>query len=400
MRTRLRVGAGLSALAILAAGCAWGASQATPSPSGPTPSPTATTPEPSPTRSCAQRTLARMTEEQRIGQLFMVGLRDDRLDAVEAQAIRDYHFGSVSFIKTTRAGAGLVREVARAVQALAGPETTGGASFFVAANQEGGLIQALQGPGFSTIPSAVDQGTMAPAALRSRATAWGRELLAAGVNLNLAPVLDVVAPGTDAENQPIGVLRRGYGHDPAAVASHGLAFLEGMAQAGVAAAAKHFPGLGRVLGNTDFTSNVVDRATTAQDPYLEAFRQAIDGGVPFVMVALATYTRIDPERQAVFSPIVMKDILRGRLGFAGVIVSDDIGAAVAIADIPPGERALDFLTAGGDMIISKTVSPAIAMARAVGSAAAGDGSLRARIDDAALRILKAKDGAGLLDCSD
>ena len=75
-----------------------------------------------------------------------------------------------------------------------------------------------------------------------------------------------------------------------------------MQGAGVATTVKHFPGLGRVVGNTDFTAGVVDAITTADDPYLEPFKTAIDAGVPFVMVSLATYDQIDPTHLAAFSP--------------------------------------------------------------------------------------------------
>jgi len=158
------------------------------------------------------------------------------------------------------------------------------------------------------------------------------------------------------------------------------------------------PGLGRVRGNTDFTGNVVDRVTTANDPYLQPFRDAIAARVPFVMVALATYTRIDPNHLAVFSPTVMA-ILRDRMGFRGVIVSDDIGAARAIAQIPTGRRAVDFLAAGGDMIISKFTGPAVAMEAAILSRAAADPAFRARVDQAVLRVLQAKAAYGLLPCA-
>src|SRR5207237_6117399 len=132
------------------------------------------------------------------------------------------------------------------------------------------------------------------------AAEWGRELVSAGVNLNFAPVMDVVPPGADAQNQPIGALRREFGHDPVTTGRHGAAFIRGMESARVATSAKHFPGLGRVVGNTDFTAQVVDTATAPNDPYLRSFRSAIRAGVPFVMVALATSTRSDPDRLAVF----------------------------------------------------------------------------------------------------
>jgi len=326
----------------------------------------------------------------------MVGLTGDRLGSDDARAIVAEHFGSVTFIEQTRAGVAGVRAVANAVQALSG-RATHGVRFFVAANQEGGLIQSLRGPGFSRIPSAIEQGRLSARVLEADAAAWGRQLLAAGVNLELAPVMDVVPPGTDAQNAPIGALRREYGHDPATVSSRGVAFIRGMERAGVATTAKHFPGLGRVRGNTDFTGGVVDRTTTAGDPYLGPFQSAIDANVPFVMVAEATYTRIDPNHLAVFSPVVMK-LLRERLGFTGVILSDDIGAAQAVASISPGNRATSFLAAGGDMIISKFTGTAVTMAAAILTRATTDPAFRAMVDDAVRRVLQAKSSYGLLPC--
>ena len=359
------------------------------------PSPSAS---PSPTLACAEATLARLTPEQRVGQLFLLGLANDALGPAEVSAIRAQHFGSVWFVEKSAGGVAAIRSVADATQGLATTETTGGVRFFVAANQEGGIIQSLSGPGFTTVPSALDQSAVDPAVLRMQAAAWGVQLRNAGVNLNFAPVLDVVPPGTDAQNEPIGALQRGYGHDPATVSAHGIAFLRGMQDAGIATSAKHFPGLGRVKGNTDFTSSVVDSVTTATDPYLATFRDAITAGVPFVMVALATYERIDQSGLAVFSPIVESQLLRGGLGFGGVVVSDDLGATVAVENIAPADRAIAFLSAGGDLIISKTIAPANAMATAIRARAQADGGFNARVNDAALRVLRAKASYGLLAC--
>src|SRR5256886_463914 len=367
-----------------------------------TPSATeATTPSPSPTATveCATRVLAGMTEEQRIGQLFLLGLANDQLGAAEMNAIRTYHLGSVWFVEQSTAGAAAIRTVGDAVQSLATADTTAGVGFFVAANQEGGIIQSLSGPGFSTIPSALDQGAIDPATLRPSAALWGRELASAGVNLDFAPVLDVVPPGTDAQNAPIGALRRGYGHDPGTVSAHAVAFMRGMDGAGIATTGKHFPGLGRVTGNTDFTAAVVDDVTTTTDAYLAPFRDVIGAGIPMVMVALAKYQRIDPTELAVFSPTVMRQMLRTSLNFTGVIVSDDLGATVAVANIAPADRAVDFLVAGGDFIISKTIAPANAMATAIAARASTDAAFKTRVDDAALRILRAKAARGLVRCS-
>ena len=355
-------------------------------------------PRPTAQASCVEAVLQRMTTAQRTGQLFLLGLADDQLGQAERSAIQDEHVGSVWFTDQTSIGVAGIRAIAAAVQAQANAPSTAGVGFFIAANQEGGRIQALAGPGFSTIPSAVGQGEQSTNALTADAAAWGRQLRAAGVNLDFAPVVDVVPPGDDTVNQPIGVLEREYGHDPLTAGGHAAAFIAGMAQAGVATTAKHFPGLGRVVGNTDVTAGVVDAVTAANGPYLASFRAAVGAGVPFVMVALATYTRIDPAHPAAFSTVVMNGLLRGGLGFRGVIMSDDLGATAAVATMPPGERALEFLLAGGDLIVSRTAAATAAMVAAVQARVGTDPRVAARVDDAVRRVLAAKQVAGLLSC--
>jgi beta-N-acetylhexosaminidase len=383
-------------LAVIAASCASNGA-AGPSRSATAPPPTTTSPTASATVSCTDAVFAQLTLPQRIGQLFALGLAGDQLGPAELEAIQSHHVGSVWFTETTTEGASAVRGVADAVQAQA-TDATGGVRFYVAANQEGGEIQALQGVGFSTIPSAVTQGTLDPSTLQRDAARWGRQLSAAGVNLDFAPVMDVVPAGTEAQNQPIGALHREFASDPATVADHGSAFIRGMSAAGIATTAKHFPGLGRVIGNTDNVAEVVDNVTTPTDPFLSSFQGAIDAGVPFVMVAEATYTQIDAAHLAVFSQTVMQ-LLREQVGFEGVIVSDDLGAATAVASIPPARRAIDFLSAGGDLIVSKTVDATEAMADAVVARASASSAFAARVDDAARHVLAAKDASGLLPCS-
>ncbi len=388
---RGRLGAALLLVAATVSACGPAVAGA-PAPSATaTVTPTATGP------ACADQVFAAMTPDQRIGQLFELGLANDRLGPTEINMIRTDHIGSVWFVDRSYSGVAGIHAVASAVRAQVSTASTANVGFFIAANQEGGLIQAMQGPGFSSMPTAVVQGSWAPAVLESRAAAWGQELRAAGLNLNFAPVMDVVPPGTDAQNQPIGALQREYGHDPATVGSHGAAFLRGMQQSGIAVTLKHFPGLGRVAGNTDFTT-ATDTTTTTSDPYLASFSQGIAANADFVMVALAKYTRIDPNHLAAFSSIVMTQMLRGSMGFRGVIISDDLGDTAAVASIPPATRAIDFLSAGGDMIISKTSAPADAMVQAIRSRAASDPSFRQRVDDAALRVLRAKQAFGLLPC--
>ena len=339
--------------------------------------------------------LGNLTLAQRVGQLFLVGVDGNIAGPGLTAAESTYHFGSLLLNKTAIGTAALATATA-AMQELAS-SGTGGVRFFIAANQEGGQIQQLSGPGFASMPSELEQGTWGVSTLRKAAMNWATDLSAAGVNLDLAPVMDVVPQGAAASNAPIGALDREFGFDPVTNGQHGTAFIQGMAAAGVMTVAKHFPGLGRVTGNTDFTPDVVDNVTTANDPYLNSFRAAVRAGAPMVMVALATYTQIDPRELAVFSPTVMR-LLRNGLGFSGVIVSDDMGQAAAVQAIPVATRATRFLSAGGDLITSQSLGPAEQMAAGVLAKASGNAVFRATVDAAAKRVLIAKQAAGLLPC--
>ena len=245
-----------------------------------------------------------MTEAQRVGQLFLVGLEGDPVSEA-ARAAADYHFGSWLLGASATAGVTGTAQLTGAVQSLASAHATDKVRFFIAANQEGGEIQALQGPGFQVMPSALAQGTLSPRTLERQAADWGRELRSAGVNLDLAPVMDVVPPGT----------------------------------------------------------------------------------------------RIDPRHLAVFSSRVMRLMLRQQMHFPGVIVSDDLGAAAAVAGIPPRSRAIDFLAAGGDLITSQTLDAAAAMDRAILGHIAVDAGFRAVVNSAVMRVLTAKQAYGLLPCA-
>ena len=334
---------------------------------------------------------------QQIGQLIFLGLGANQVGPAERAAIASYGVGSVWFTELSNAPASSVATVSGQVQGLA-TASSGGVGFLIGANQEGGQIDQFHGPGFDLIPSALQQGSEDPSLLQAQAARWGLQLQAAGINLNLAPVMDTVPPGQDQANAPIGALEREFGHDPDTVTAHGIAFIAGMHQSNVLVTAKHFPGLGRVTANTDFTANAVDSTTTSNDPYLAPFSRAIDAGVDLVMVSTATYTNIDPQHLAVFSPAII-GLLRGQDHFAGVVVSDDLGVAAAVASIAPGDRAVDFIAAGGDLVTVKTADLIAPMVTAIIGRAATDRVFADQVHAAAVRVLKLKIHAGLVTCA-
>jgi beta-N-acetylhexosaminidase len=344
----------------------------------------------------AQAVLNRLTTAQRVGQLFMVGGSVKGLSTATRTAISRYHVGNLILTGRTTTGAAPVRALSAGADAMTTNAATSAVPLLIASDQEGGYVQVLQGPWFSRMPTALTQGTFTDVGLTRSATVWGSQVRRAGVNVNLAPVMDTVSASFASRNAPIGALQREYGYTPAVVAEKGSAFLRGMRVPGLAVTAKHFPGLGRVTGNTDTTAGVTDRVTTRTSPDIGPFRSAVGAGAQLVMVSSAYYSRIDAARPAVFSPTVITGMIRGDLHFTGVVISDDLGAARAVQAWSPGQRAVNFLSAGGDVVL--TVDPAVipAMVNAVTARVATDATLRARVNAAALRVLTVKATNGML----
>jgi beta-N-acetylhexosaminidase len=287
-----------------------------------------------------------------------------------------------------RSAAG-TRAVAAALQP-ARNATPAGLPLLTATDQEGGTVQVLTGPGFAAIPSAVQQGTGPAAATRRDAERWGRQLAAAGIRLDLAPVADVPCATTLHDNPPVADLRRQFGSDPERAGRHVAAFVEGMEAAGVATAVKHFPGLGCVRANTDTAAHVVDAVTTADSVRLQAFAAGIDAGTRFVMMSSAEYSKIDPGTPALFSSRIIGGLLRGDLGFDGVVMSDDVGGALAVRAWTPAQRAVKFVRAGGDLLLDIVPADLGPMHRALVQEAQDDPAFGAALTAAATRVVTAR----------
>jgi beta-N-acetylhexosaminidase len=343
---------------------------------------------------CAQ-VVANMSLSEKIGQLLMVGVSSGGISASEKTIVEETRAGSIILLGSTRAGASAVRRVVGEIHAAAlSPE---GVKVLLAADQEGGLVQRLKGPGFARIPSARVQAKQSDAALRRNAYDWGRQLKEAGINANLAPVADVVPMSMVLVNKPIGQLRRGYGPSPEQVAAKVTAFTKGMDRAGVATAVKHFPGLGRVRGNTDFVSRVVDTKTTRDDAALAGFSAAIDADTDMVMVSSAFYNKIDDNHRAAFSTLIIEEMLRKDLGFSGVVISDDLAAA-AMQVLTPEQRARRFIRAGGDLLIVGDAKLATPMAEAIKREASDNPAFEKRVTNSAVRVVAMKQRRGLAEC--
>jgi beta-N-acetylhexosaminidase len=220
----------------------------------------------------------------------------------------------------------------------------------VCVDQEGGRVQRFR-EGYSELPPLDVFGreyAADPAAALGRAErhAWlmASEIRASGVDLSFAPVVDL-----GRGNRAIG--DRAFSADPAVVAEFTRAYVRGMHSAGMAATLKHFPGHGSVLEDTHFDEAVDDRplaAIRADD--LVPFVAGIDAGADAVMMAHVVYPQVAPE-PAGYSPRWIGDILRGEMGFRGVVFSDDIGMAAAFSAGGIGSRIDAHLDAGCDVVL-------------------------------------------------
>ncbi|GAB3363067.1 glycoside hydrolase family 3 N-terminal domain-containing protein [Modestobacter lapidis] len=389
-RWRASVALLAGALLVPLTACGAGSSpeRAAASPTATTPAPTG--PPPEATASCAERTLDGLDRRERAGQLLMAGV--PATDPVSGAAeLGDVPVGGVFLRGRSSAGA---EAIGAAVAQLQDAATV---PLQVAVDQEGGAVQTLTGPGFDLLPTALEQAGQPPEQLRATVAGWARQLRDAGITMDLGPVADTVPAGTEHTNPPIGAYDRHYGTDPAAVAAAVTAVVGGLQDAGVAATVKHFPGLGRVDVNTDTDVGASDPEATRTDPHLEPFRAAVAAGAAAVMVSSATYPQLDPDRPAVFSPAVLH-LLRDQLGFSGVVVSDDLGAAVALSGVPVGQRAVAAVGAGVDVVLTVETGHARPMTEALVDRAAADPAFAARVDGSALRVLELKERFGLLTC--
>ena len=369
------------------------ASSAAPSPTAAaSPAPSATA-----TATATDGALAGWSLEEKVGQLMMIGVDAQAPKQSSNEAVDTHHVGNIFIAGRTTAGSQATQKVISSFTSKVGPGTTHATPMLVATDQEGGEVQVLAGSGFSDIPSALDQSTQPRDQLVASARTWGKELADVGVNMNLAPVADLVDIARPASNEPIGRWGREYGHDAATVSSQAGAFAEGMQASKVIPTYKHFPGLGRVKDNTDTSAGVVDSTTTrsADTAVSVVFGAAIAAGAPVIMVSSATYSLIDPSAPAVFSSTIVTDMLRTQMGFSGVVITDDVSAAVQVQDVSAGDRAVRAIRAGCDLVLA-SADPTVAadMVKALIATARSDPAFAARVDESATRVLNLKKSLG------
>ncbi len=296
------------------------------------------------TADLGQARCPQLTTAQLVGQRFIFSFRGT---APPADLVRRIELGQAAgvilFSSNFTSTAGL-RQLTGMLQALPRPAALH-SPLLIMTDQEGGEVTRIPEPLLRSASATARVGTSQEAFQLGEQA--GATLVGGGVNMDLAPVLDVARPGSFLATQ-----QRTYGSSAQAVGRLGESFATGLARAGVIATPKHFPGLGSAVVSTDDAPVHIGLARATLAGVDEApFASAISAGAPSVMLATAVYPTLDPSLPAALSPVVATDELRGRLGFRGVSISDDLDAPALSAYGAPGQRALLAALAGTDLLL-------------------------------------------------
>ena len=322
----------------------------------------------------------RLSLERQVGELLLMSFDEtEPPDYIRRRLKNGEGAGVIIFTKNTPdpdSAAELTQELQRAA----------GGDALVAADQEGGTIRSVP----LAEPESAQPSLATAEEAGESASAGAEDLKAAGVNINLAPVADVSADSASV------IAGRAYPGDAETVAPLVEASVSAYNDAGVASTAKHFPGLGLATENTDDVSVAITAtADDLRELELPSFQAAVDADVPLVMASHALYPGLDQNRIASQSPQVIEELLRGELGFEGVVVTDSLEAQAVLDRSKPGEAAVRSVEAGVDLVLMTGSSSWNDVYPALLSKAKSDPEFRARVRESAGRVLALKKRLGL-----
>ena len=283
---------------------------------------------------------------QMIGQLFMAGLPGKELDAGTESLIRDYNPGGLILfsrnVKDPIQVATLCRDIQTATVKYHGRQ------MFLAVDQEGGRVTRLRRP-FTEFPGNEAIGSSADPV--NKAIEFGRitalELKLVGINMDFAPVMDVRRGELDKVLEG-----RTFGDDPEVVCLLGATIIRTLQENGIMAVAKHFPGLGETCIDPHFQIPIINTDfETLETINLPPFFSAIKANVSGIMTSHAIYPAIDAYHPATLSAFVLKELLRVKMGFEGLIISDDLEMGAIANGVGVAKGAAESLMAGADIFL-------------------------------------------------
>lgn len=325
--------------------------------------------------------LSRFSLAKAVGQLVIGTYSGTTPDRAFLRAVRAGHLGGVILMGDNTSGG--VRSVRRATVKLQRAARAGGnPGLLIMTDQEGGEVKRLSGPPWYSAAQMHD-----PRLAHTQGVATGRLLKRAGVNMDLAPVADVIRV-----NGFIAQEYRSFGSRPKDVAAAACAFAKGLASQGIAYTLKHFPGLGSAIPNTDARPVHVSESSRALTADAAAYRRCGDGALAAVMISNASYAHLTRWTPAVLSPKIYRRVLPG-YGVSALTISDSFEAGAIAGLRTPARRALN---AGLDMVMYPGTESVSLYSYAALLRDARSGTLhRSRAMAAAARVLQLKRALGV-----
>lgn len=331
--------------------------------------------------------LEKMSLAEKVGQLFQVGFHSKTADQEIKDLIENYHVGGVIYFGRNIDSLKQTAALSNSLQNIA---LNSGASLplFISADQEGGAVTRIKGgthfPGSMALGAAAD-----PDLAKKTAVATAEELKSLGINVNLAPVLDV---NNNSQNPVIGV--RSFGAEPELVAELGAAYITGLQSKNVTATAKHFPGHGDTATDSHLDLPIINHSRQRlNEVELLPFKKAIAAGVDSIMTAHIYFPTIEKEDgiPATLSKAVLTDLLRQELGFEGLIITDCMEMNAIANTFGTVEGVIRTVEAGSDTVLishsyQKQKKAIKALIKAVKSGRISEN----RIDQSVRRVLKLK----------
>lgn len=321
-----------------------------------------------------------LTPAQLAGERIVVGLGGTGLTPELRAAIRSGKVAGVVLFEADFPSRAAGRELIEALQAIPRPAKLRRFPLLVMTDQEGGQVKRVSG---APEASAATMGAEGAGFARREGRATAKNLRSLGVNVDLAPVLDIARPGG-----VIAETERGFGATRAQVGATAVPFATGLQDGGVAATAKHFPGLGAATENTDFEGQRIGLSKEEIRDLDEApYRAFIAAGGRLVMLSTAIYPAFG-DRPAAFNRRIVTGELRGRLGFGGVTITDSLGGAAVAEFGGQREAAVDGAAAGDDLLLFDDLPSALAGHEALVKQLAKGGLKRPPFERAVQRVLR------------